>query len=141
MAVTAPDVTAEIARQRPALCGLLGALVRTDTTNPPGDTRRAVDLVASRLRSAGVDVQILADEPKKPNLLLRLGSGRPELLLLTHLDTVPPGDPGAWRHPPFGAQLVGTRLYGLGAGDPKGCAAAMVVAVETLARPDRKSVV
>lgn len=132
--LTVLDVTAEIARQRPTLCGLLGALVRTDTTNPPGDTRRAVDLVASRLRSAGLDVQILADEPKKPNLLLRLGSGRPELLLLTHLDTVPPGDPGAWRHPPFAGQLVGTRLYGLGAGDPKGCAAAMVVAVETLAR-------
>jgi succinyl-diaminopimelate desuccinylase len=124
----------EIERQRPSLVGLLASLVRTDTTNPPGDTRRAVDLIGARLRRLGVDFQVLAEEPKKPNLLLRLGSGRPEVLLNSHLDTVPPGDRRAWRHDPLGAQIEGTRLYGRGAADPKASVAAMVTAVETLVR-------
>ncbi len=124
----------EIARQRPSLVGLLASLVRTDTTNPPGDTRRAIDLVGTRFRRLGVDFQVLADDPKKPNLLLRLGAGRPELLFNTHLDTVPPGDRTAWHHDPLGGQIEGARLYGRGAADPKGCAAGMILAVETLSR-------
>lgn len=131
---TASALTEEIDRQRPALVGLLASLVRTDTTNPPGDTRRAVDLVGARFRKLAQDFQVLADDPKKPNLLLRLGRGRPELLWNTHIDTVPPGDRATWRHEPLGAQIEGTRLYGRGAADPKGCVAAMVVALEALAR-------
>jgi succinyl-diaminopimelate desuccinylase len=134
MPIDAPPLTDEIEHQRPALVGLLASLVRTDTTNPPGDTRRAIDLVGARFRRLGLDFQVLADEPKKPNLLLRLGAGRPEVLLNTHLDTVPPGDRSTWRHDPLGGQIEGTRLFGRGAADPKGCAAAMVVAVEALAR-------
>jgi len=134
MLIDAQALADEVERQRPSLVGLLASLVRTDTTNPPGDTRRAVDLIGSRLRKLGVDVQVLAEEPKKPNLLMRLGSGRPEVLLNTHLDTVPPGDRSTWKHDPLGAQIEGTRLFGRGAADPKGCAAGMVVAVETLIR-------
>jgi len=132
--IDAPALTQDIQRHRPALVGFLASLVRADTTNPPGDTRRVIDLVAARFRALDLDSQILADDPKKPNLLLRLGSGRPELLLNTHLDTVPFGDRAAWRHDPLGAEIEGGRLYGRGAGDPKGCAAAMVAAVESLAR-------
>ncbi|MGH2453320.1 MAG: M20 family metallopeptidase [bacterium] len=132
--IDAPALTQDIERHRPALVGFLASLVRADTTNPPGDTRRVIDLAAARFRALDLDSQILADDPKKPNLLLRLGSGRPELLLNTHLDTVPFGDRAAWRHDPLGAEIEGGRLYGRGAGDPKGCAAAMVAAVESLAR-------
>src|SRR3970040_943687 len=128
MPIDAPALADEIERQRPSLVGLLASLVRTDTTNPPGDTRRTVDLIGARFRKLGVDFQILADDPKKPNLLLRLGSGRPELLFNTHMDTVPPGDRATWRHDPLGAQIEGTRLFGRGAADPKGSVAAMVVA-------------
>ncbi len=134
MPIDAPALADEIERQRPTLVGLLASLVRTDTTNPPGDTRRAIDLIGARFRKLGIDYQILAEDPKKPNLLLRLGSGRPELLFNTHLDTVPPGDRSTWRHDPLGAQIEGTRLFGRGAADPKGCVAAMVLAVETLVR-------
>ncbi|HEV8339192.1 MAG TPA: ArgE/DapE family deacylase [bacterium] len=132
--IDAPALTQDIDRHRSALVGLLASLVRADTSNPPGDTRGAVDLAAARFRALGLDTQILADDPKKPNLLLRLGGGRPELLFNTHVDTVPFGDRATWRHDPLGAEIVGGQLYGRGAGDPKGSAAAMVAAVETLAR-------
>src|SRR3990172_5949918 len=125
MPIDAAALADEIERQRPSLVGLLASLVRSDTTNPPGDTRRAVDLIGARFRKLGVDFQILADDPKKPNLLLRLGSGRPELLFNTHMDTVPPGHPPPGRRPPPGAEIEGPRLFGRGAADPKGCVAAM----------------
>ena len=44
------------------------------------------------------------------------------LLLLTHLDTVPPGDPAAWTatgRDPFRPTRDGDRLYGLGSADAK----------------------
>jgi acetylornithine deacetylase/succinyl-diaminopimelate desuccinylase-like protein len=47
------------------------------------------------------------------------GSG---LLLVTHLDTVPPGDPAAWTATggdPFRPTRVGDQLYGLGSADAK----------------------
>ncbi len=44
------------------------------------------------------------------------------LILLTHLDTVPPGDPSDWTETggdPFRPTVVGDRLYGLGSADAK----------------------
>jgi acetylornithine deacetylase/succinyl-diaminopimelate desuccinylase-like protein len=47
---------------------------------------------------------------------------RDDLLLNTHLDTVPPGDPSAWTAcggDPFRAVIDGDRIYGLGSADTK----------------------
>jgi len=119
-------------RRRASIIGFLASLVRAESVNPPGDTRKVVDLIATRLRGASIDFQILGDEPRKPNLVARLGAGRPELLFTSHMDTVPVGNPKAWRHPPLGAEIVGTRLHGRGAADAKASLAAMVAAMEAL---------
>ena len=121
-----------IERRRPSIIGLLAALVRADSANPPGDTRRVADLIAGRLREGSIDFQVLADEIRKPNVIARLGSGRPELLFTSHMDTVPAGNPKSWRHEPFGAEVVGTRLYGRGAADAKASLVAMIAAMEAL---------
>jgi succinyl-diaminopimelate desuccinylase len=59
-----------------------------------------------------------------------LGEKRPggkSLLLEGHTDVVTEGDPAAWSHPPFGAEMVDGRIYGRGTADMKsGLAAAMV---------------
>src|SRR5437899_11938078 len=84
-------VGSQIERQRASLVGLLENLVRTPSPNPPGDTRAVADLIAARLREAAVDFQVLADEPRKPNIIARIGQGRPELLFTSHMDTAPAG--------------------------------------------------
>lgn len=122
-----------IERHRPSIVGLLAAVVRAESANPPGDTRKVAELIAARLREASVDFQIMADEMRKPNVIARLGSGRPELLFTSHMDTVPAGNPRAWRHEPFGAEVVGTRMYGRGAADAKASLVAMIAAMEALA--------
>jgi succinyl-diaminopimelate desuccinylase len=57
-------------------------------------------------------------------LVCDVGHGEPDdsLLLVTHLDTVPPGDPAEWTATggdPFRATRVGDDLYGLGSADAK----------------------
>jgi len=126
------DIVSVLERRRASIVGLLASLVRAPSPNPPGDTRRVADLVAARLREAAVDFQVLADEPRKPNIIARVGRGRPELMFSSHMDTVQPGSRRAWRHDPFAAEIVGTRMFGCGAADAKASLVAMLAAVETL---------
>lgn len=121
-----------IERRRPSIIGLLASLVRADSANPPGDTRKVADLIVAHLREASIDFQLLADEVRKPNVIARLGSGRPELLFTSHMDTVPVGNPKSWRHEPHGAEVVGTRMFGRGVADAKASLVAMIAALEAL---------
>ena len=70
---------------------LLQALIRFDTSNPPGNERaRRVEFVGALLEQAGVDHRYVALEPARPNLVARV-AGRgdaPPLLLYGHVDVV-----------------------------------------------------
>jgi acetylornithine deacetylase/succinyl-diaminopimelate desuccinylase-like protein len=96
------------------------ALIRFDTTDPPGREREAVDYLKKVLTSEGIDVQEFSNEAHRPNLVARLkGSGaRRPLLLMGHTDTVNV-DPKKWTFPPFSATLDGGYVYGRGAVDDK----------------------
>lgn len=63
------------------------------------------------------------EDPSQVNLVATRALGtRPPILLNSHLDTVPPGDPELWTEcdgNPFAATVSGDRLYGLGAADAK----------------------
>jgi acetylornithine deacetylase/succinyl-diaminopimelate desuccinylase-like protein len=77
---------------------------------------------------ARTDLSVRLDEAafrgvQQVNLIAEKGSeSRDDLLLNTHLDTVPPGDPAAWtacKGDPFQASVDGDRIYGLGSADAK----------------------
>lgn len=96
------------------------ALLRFDTSDPPGREREAVDYLAKVLRDEGIEVQEFALESHRPNLVARLkGSGakRP-LLLVAHTDTVNV-HPDRWTFPPFSATIDAGYVYGRGAVDDK----------------------
>lgn len=64
-----------------------------------------------------------------------LGKGeRPHLVLLSHLDTVPPC--AGWNSSPFEPQIENGKLIGLGANDAKGSVAAMIMAGREIQRGD-----
>jgi succinyl-diaminopimelate desuccinylase len=70
-------------------------------------------------------------EPGTPgvdNLYARIGAQPPHVCFAGHTDVVPPGDEGAWRHPPFGAEIEEGMLFGRGAADMKGGVAASLAA-------------
>lgn len=67
------------------------------------------------------------------NIVGWIGPGRGPLLLLNgHMDTVRVSDPEAWNHAPFGAEVKGGMLYGVGACDMKGGLAAMIYGAKLL---------
>ncbi|GGL33501.1 M20 family metallopeptidase [Phycicoccus endophyticus] len=110
-------------------------LIRTPSPVVDGDERAVAALMADVLTDAGLPrPTVHALDPTRPNLLTTLdfGAGGAHLVLCGHLDTKPVGD-AAWSADPFGADLDGDRLYGLGSGDMKAGVAAMTVAAERLA--------
>src|SRR5262250_1008831 len=73
-------------------------------------------------RGLGLETRLHEVEPGRPNLLAWAGEA-PEVLLCTHLDTVPPHLP---------ASEDATHLYGRGSCDAKGIVAAMLSAAQSL---------
>lgn len=66
------------------------ALVRLDTSDPPGGERPAVEYLKGVLEAEGIEAKVFALDPNRPNLVARLkgnGTKRP-LLLMGHTDTV-----------------------------------------------------
>lgn len=110
---------------------LLRALVKAKSVNPPGDTTGPAREALGALE--GLPVEVIAADPRKPNLVLRLDNGPGRAVHLNaHLDTVPPGDPAAWSVPTYDLTEHEGRLHGLGTGNMKGAAAAMVLALRRL---------
>ena len=75
-------------------------LVEINTVTETGDTGRAADAMAARLRAAGFggsDLQVFKPAPRKGNVVARLrGTGaRKPILLLAHMDAVP-ANPEDW---------------------------------------------
>jgi acetylornithine deacetylase/succinyl-diaminopimelate desuccinylase-like protein len=105
-------------------------LIGIDTTTATGDTARAAEAMAARLRGAGFpenDIQVFSPAPKKGNLVARLrgtGARRP-ILLLAHTDVVPASRED-WSYDPFILTEQDGYFYGRGTGDDKYMAAAFV---------------
>jgi len=116
---------------------ILRELVRFNTVNPPGNERPCIEFLASYLRDAGFEVELLAAEDDRPNLVADLaGEDRdsgPVLCYLGHVDTVL-ADPSDWKHDPWSGEVIDGCLWGRGAIDMKSQVAAEAVAGAALAR-------
>jgi acetylornithine deacetylase/succinyl-diaminopimelate desuccinylase-like protein len=98
----------------------LQALLRIDTTNPPGNETPAAEYLARLFRAAGVEPVLAGGTPERQNVVARLqGSGKKKpLLLAAHLDVVE-AEPQSWKHPPFAGEIHDGYLWGRGAIDMK----------------------
>jgi acetylornithine deacetylase len=102
---------------------LLESLVTIPSVS--GSEQALADHLAALMTASGFPVQ-----RHGTNLYFELGKGGPRLLLLGHLDTVPPCE--GWSADPLKPWWAGDRLFGLGANDAKGCVAALVLAALAL---------
>src|SRR3954470_20689761 len=120
-------------------------LIEINTTDSTGDTLRAAEAMAARLRAGGipaVDIKVLSSGPRKGNLVARLrgtGARRP-LLLLAHLDVVE-AKREDWDFDPFKLQEGDGYFRARGALDDKAMAAIFVANMIAYAgtgyRPER----
>jgi len=96
------------------------ALIRTDTSNPPGNETRAAEYVKGVLEREGIPAKLLALDPKRANLVARLrgnGSQRP-ILVMGHTDVVGV-QREKWTFDPFAAVRKDGYIWGRGTLDDK----------------------
>ncbi len=108
----------------------LRALVRLDTTNPPGNERIAADYLADALGAHGISSVIREGAPTRANLVARYpgtDSSAGALLLASHTDVVPVERSG-WTREPFSGEIAQGCLWGRGSLDMKSkCAMDLVM--------------
>jgi acetylornithine deacetylase/succinyl-diaminopimelate desuccinylase-like protein len=117
----APDFNAS----RDEAAQLLSALVKIDTSNPPGNETKATAYIKQILDKEGIASETFEAQPGRGNLVARLkGSGRKRpLLLMGHVDVVGV-ERDKWTFDPFGGAIENGYVYGRGSSDDKGMTAA-----------------
>jgi len=96
------------------------ALLRINTSNPPGHETRAATYLKAVLDRAGIPAQLLALDPARANLVARLkgDDSLPPIAILGHTDVVPV-QRAHWFFDPFAAVRRHGFIYGRGAIDDK----------------------
>ena len=115
---------------------ILQTLVRIPSVNPDGEADKTntgelacAQWVGEFLRTLGAEVTMEEVLPGRPNVIGRFPSADPRqrILLAPHLDTV---SIGGMTIDPFGGDVRDGKLWGRGASDTKGTAAAMLAALD-----------
>jgi acetylornithine deacetylase/succinyl-diaminopimelate desuccinylase-like protein len=120
--------------RREEVTQLLQELLRQNTVNPPGNEIRAANVLRDYFARDGIEVELYARDPDRPNVVARLqGGDGPSLAFLSHTDTVL-ADPAEWERDPWSGDLVDGEVWGRGALDMKGQVAASAVAFASLRR-------
>ena len=131
------------------LVGAITDLIRVPSVSPTypgcvyeelvGGEKAANDRLAPLYAEAGAELTWLEPVPGRANLLGLVrgagGDGARSLVFNGHIDTVPFGDPAAWRGgDPCSGRVVDGRIYGRGASDQKGGLVATAMAAIALRR-------
>jgi putative selenium metabolism hydrolase len=111
-----------------ALTSFLQDLVRTPSFSC--QEKDVAERLGAEMRAVGFD-EVWID--RIGNVVGCIGPGTgPRLLYNGHMDTVGVGDPAAWTHDPFDAEIDAGVLYGRGATDMKGSLASLVYGAKAL---------
>lgn len=126
----ATAIAQDLTSRQTAFREIYRELVEINTTDSTGDSLRAAEAMAARLKSNGLpadDVTVISSGPRKGNLVARLrGSGaRKPILLVAHLDVVE-AKREDWAFDPFKLQEVDGYFRGRGSIDDKAMASIFV---------------
>jgi len=123
-----PDLLSAVDEDSDAMVDSLVSMLRIRAVGPEsgghGELARAEFLLGLLADMGFDDVSVLDSEDprvpsgKRPNIIARMsGTGPGNLWVVTHMDTVPEGDIGAWKYPPYDPVVADGRVYGRGAED------------------------
>jgi acetylornithine deacetylase/succinyl-diaminopimelate desuccinylase-like protein len=117
--------TPDFAAARDEVARTLAALVKVDTSNPPGNETKAATLIKEILDKEGIQSELFEAQPGRANLVARLkGSGaKKPILLMGHTDVVGV-ERDKWTFDPFGGTVKDGYVYGRGSSDDKGMTSA-----------------
>jgi len=122
---------AEISAVRERVTKLLCDLVAIPSHG--GQEETIIRYLHDRIARQRISCRVTEVDGKPINVVAEIGQGPRAIVLNSHHDTVPPGDPALWRTDPLTPVEKDGRIYGRGAEDAKGCLASMIIAFEALA--------
>ena len=128
--INAADIRSFIRAHADDMRTYLLDLLRARTVNPPGDEFRAAKVFTDFCGRHGIAYDKYEKLPGRTNVVARIGSGRPRIMVALHFDTVPAGD--GWTTDPFEPVQDGDRIVARGAKDNKGPLASMMLAARFL---------
>jgi len=113
----------------------LQALIRFNTTNPPGNELALAEHLIEVMAADGIEAKLLVPVVGRAAVIARLkGNGKKKpVMLLAHMDVVGV-EPDKWSCDPFGGIVREGYVYGRGAIDDKGMLAANLMATLMLKR-------
>jgi acetylornithine deacetylase/succinyl-diaminopimelate desuccinylase-like protein len=119
------------------ICGQPDSENPLDPDQPSGSEQAIATRVAKELREMGLEVELHAKQPGRPNVVATWRGSRPGpvLILNDHLDTYPAGDSEAWTMTggnPYNPTVVDSRLFSRGTSDTRGNLACALLAVRAL---------
>jgi succinyl-diaminopimelate desuccinylase len=101
-------------------------IVRIPSENPPSKYKEVAKFVERKMREIGLKTSI-----KRNNVIGELAKGDgPTLIFNGHFDTVEAFK--GWSRDPFGAEIVGDKIFGRGASDDKSSVTAEIFAAQVL---------
>jgi succinyl-diaminopimelate desuccinylase len=124
----ARSLTAAVAADERLMVNALSSLIKINSIGPesggPGEAERGKYIVKLAKQLGFDSVEVLESKDprvpsgKRPNIVIRVkGTTRRKLWVVAHMDTVPVGDPKAWKYPPFSGKVVSGKIYGRGSED------------------------
>ncbi|MCX7847609.1 MAG: YgeY family selenium metabolism-linked hydrolase [bacterium] len=119
---------------QPFVIRFLQDLIRIPS--PSGKEEQVVRRVAQEMDATGAFDAVWFDQ--LGNVIGEIGSGRVNVLLDAHIDTVGVGDRGRWEHDPFAAEIVNGQLVGRGAVDEKPAMACMLYGAAAVSKRCRE---
>jgi acetylornithine deacetylase/succinyl-diaminopimelate desuccinylase family protein len=124
-----------IASYEPDIVTTCSRMIQTPSVNGVHDELALAEVIAEEARRLGLHAELVAEDPRRPNVIVTTDdSGETGLLLLGHLDTVPPGDEDRWTYPPYGGIVADGKVHGRGAIDTKGGMTASLYALAAIKR-------
>lgn len=115
---------------------LLQKLIQFDTTTGVMPEKPAVDYLRELLEGEGIETEIFAKDPQRPNMMATLRSQNPKLpplLMYGHIDVVSTAGQ-TWSKEPFGGEAADGFIWGRGALDMKGELAMFIMTIVQLKR-------
>lgn len=111
---------------------ILQKLIQTDTSNPPGEEKKIVNLILSLLSDSQISYEIIDHTENRSSLIIVLPGRCQEksLAFIGHIDTVPVNKEDVWTFEPFSGIIADNYVYGRGASDMKGGITAMLLTLQ-----------
>ena len=106
------------------------------TVSVTGDESEIGAMVAAECRADGLEVELVEPAENRVSVVARYrgSTGSPRVMMYSHYDTVPAGDPGSWTHPAFSGEIADGQIWGRGACDDKVATCGLTMAFRAINR-------